>query len=60
MPSIQFSRSINGNWVPDWLTAGFVQLDDLKLQLTIDSRLQRAARISLKEKMKQHGAKRGR
>ena len=59
MPSIQFSRSINGNWVPDRLTAGFVQLDDLKLQLTIDSRLQRAARIALKEKMKQHGAKRG-
>jgi cell division protein FtsI (penicillin-binding protein 3) len=59
MPSIQFSRSIDGNWVPDRLTAGFVQLDDLKLQLTIDSRLQRAARIALKEKMKQHGAKRG-
>jgi cell division protein FtsI (penicillin-binding protein 3) len=59
MPSIQFSRSIQGNWVPDRLTAGFVQLDDLKLQLTIDSRLQRAARIALKEKMKQHGAKRG-
>ncbi|MEG3958079.1 penicillin-binding protein 2 [Microcoleus sp. herbarium2] len=59
MPSIQFSRSIDGNWVPDRLTAGFVQLDDLKLQLTIDSRLQRAARIALEEKMKQHGAKRG-
>src|SRR6476661_4832830 len=44
MPSIQFSRSSNGNWVPDRLTAGFVQLDDLKLQLTIDSRLQRDAR----------------
>ncbi|MBW3585880.1 MAG: penicillin-binding protein 2 [Cyanobacteria bacterium 0813] len=59
MPSIQFSRSSNGNWVPDRLTAGFVQLDDLKLQLTIDSRLQRAARIALKDKMKQHEAKRG-
>ncbi|MEG4421228.1 penicillin-binding protein 2 [Microcoleus sp. LAD1_D5] len=59
MPSIQFSRSSNGNWVPDRLTAGFVQLDDLKLQLTIDSRLQRAARTALKEKMKQHDAKRG-
>ena len=59
MPSIQFSRSIDGNWLPDRLTAGFVQLDDLKLQLTIDSRLQRAARIALKDKMKQHGAKRG-
>ncbi|MEG4444789.1 penicillin-binding protein 2 [Microcoleus sp. AT9_B5] len=59
MPSIQFSRSSNGNWVPDRLTAGFVQLDDLKLQLTIDSRLQRAARSALKEKMKQHDAKRG-
>ncbi|MEG4046424.1 penicillin-binding protein 2 [Microcoleus sp. Pol17_C1] len=59
MPSIQFSRSSNGNWVPDRLTAGFVQLDDLKLQLTIDTRLQRAARTALKEKMKQHDAKRG-
>ncbi|MEG4395216.1 penicillin-binding protein 2 [Microcoleus sp. BROC3] len=59
MPSIQFSRSSDGNWVPDRLTAGFVQLDDLKLQLTIDSRLQRVARIALKEKMKQQEAKRG-
>ncbi|MBE9186580.1 penicillin-binding protein 2, partial [Microcoleus sp. LEGE 07076] len=59
MPSIQFSKSIDGQWVPDRLTAGFVQLDDLKLQLTIDSRLQRAARIALKEKMKEYAAKRG-
>jgi cell division protein FtsI (penicillin-binding protein 3) len=59
MPSIKFSKSIDGHWLPDRLTAGFVQLDDLKLQLTIDSRLQRAARIALKDKMKQHGAKRG-
>ena len=59
MPSIQYSKSIDGNWVPDGLSAGFVQLDDLKLQLTIDSRLQRAARIALKEKMDQHEAKRG-
>ncbi|MEG3862618.1 peptidoglycan D,D-transpeptidase FtsI family protein [Microcoleus sp. herbarium12] len=59
MPSIQFSRSSDGNWVPDRLTAGFVQLDDLKLQLTIDSRLQRAARVALKEKMQKHEAKRG-
>jgi cell division protein FtsI (penicillin-binding protein 3) len=59
MPSIPFSRSIDGNWVPDGLSAGFVQFDDLKLQLTIDSRLQRAARIALKEKMEKHGAKRG-
>jgi cell division protein FtsI (penicillin-binding protein 3) len=59
MPSIPFTRSIDGNWVPDGLSAGFVQFDDLKLQLTIDSRLQRAARIALKEKMEKHGAKRG-
>ncbi|MEG5061223.1 penicillin-binding protein 2 [Microcoleus sp. A2-C5] len=59
MPSIQFSKSIDGHWLPDRLTAGFVQLDDLKLQLTIDSRLQRAARIALKEKMLKYGAKRG-
>jgi Cell division protein FtsI/penicillin-binding protein 2 len=59
MPSIQYSKSIDGNWVPDGLSAGFVQLDELKLQLTIDSRLQRAARIALKEKMDQHEAKRG-
>ncbi|MEG4321434.1 MULTISPECIES: penicillin-binding protein 2 [unclassified Microcoleus] len=59
MPSIQFSKSIDGHWLPDRLTAGFVQLDDLKLQLTIDSRLQRAARIALKEKMQKHEAKRG-
>lgn len=59
MPSIQYSKSIDGNWVPDGLSAGFVQLDELKLQLTIDSRLQREARIVLKEKMEKHEAKRG-
>ena len=59
MPSIQFSKSIDGRWLPDRLTAGFVQLDDLKLQLTIDSRLQRAARIALKDKMLKYEAKRG-
>jgi cell division protein FtsI (penicillin-binding protein 3) len=59
MPSIQFSRAIDGNWVPDRLTAGFVQFDDLKLQLTVDSRLQRATRIALKQSMEKHKAKRG-
>lgn len=59
MPSIQFSKSIDGHWLPDRLTAGFVQLDDLKLELTIDTRLQRAARVILKEKMEKYGAKRG-
>ncbi|NEQ75989.1 MAG: penicillin-binding protein 2 [Okeania sp. SIO2C9] len=59
VPKIQFRRLIKGVLVPDRLTTGFLQLDDLSLHLTIDSRLQRATRTILKEQLEEYEAKRG-
>jgi cell division protein FtsI (penicillin-binding protein 3) len=59
MPSIRYQRSSNGSWVPDQIAAGFVKFDDLQLQITIDSRLQRVARSSLKAQMEKFHGKRG-
>jgi cell division protein FtsI (penicillin-binding protein 3) len=53
------SRSAKGEIMPDRLPEGFLHFDDLSLQLTIDTQLQRAARVALQEKMKQFKAKRG-
>ncbi|MFY7805742.1 MAG: peptidoglycan D,D-transpeptidase FtsI family protein [Limnoraphis robusta] len=58
MPSLEFQRSVNGNWVPTKLASGFIQLDDLELRLTIDTRLQRIARKILKQSVEEHQAKR--
>ncbi|MDJ0555565.1 MAG: penicillin-binding protein 2 [Microcoleaceae cyanobacterium MO_207.B10] len=59
MSEIQFRRLIKGVLVPDKLTTGFLQLDDLALHLTIDSRLQRVTRDILKEQLEKYEAKRG-
>ncbi|MDY7003744.1 MAG: penicillin-binding protein 2 [Cyanobacteriota bacterium] len=59
VPKIQFRRLIKGVLVPDKLTTGFLQLDDLSLHLTIDSRLQRATRTILKKQLEEYQAKRG-
>lgn len=59
MPSLKLQRGADGTWVPTQLTSGFVQLDDLELRLTIDTRLQRIARSALEEQVKKHKAKRG-
>jgi len=56
--AVRLSRAGNGAMMPDYAPAG-VMNDDLRLQLTIDSRLQRAARSALKEKIEQFKAKRG-
>jgi cell division protein FtsI (penicillin-binding protein 3) len=53
------TRSAKGEIMPDRLPEGFLHFDDLSLQLTIDSQLQRAARTALQDKMKQFKAKRG-
>ncbi len=37
--------------MPDHAPEGFLHFDDLQLQLTIDSRLQRIARLALKQQM---------
>ncbi|MCL2933127.1 MAG: penicillin-binding protein 2 [Trichodesmium sp. MAG_R03] len=57
--TITFRRLIKGVLVPDKLTRGFLQLDDLSLHLTIDSRLQRVGREILKKQLEEYEAKRG-
>ncbi|WP_446419012.1 peptidoglycan D,D-transpeptidase FtsI family protein [Coleofasciculus sp.] len=57
--TLRMSRSGNGTLMPDHIPEGFLHSDDLRLQLTLDSRLQRAARSALKQKIKEFNAKRG-
>ncbi|QSV54714.1 MAG: penicillin-binding protein 2 [Dolichospermum sp. UKL201] len=57
--TVRMSKSGNGSLMPDYATEGFLHFDDLKLQLTIDSRVQRVARGALKEQMTKFSAKRG-
>ncbi len=45
--------------LPDRVTPGVLQTDDLQLKLTLDLRLQRAARQALREKMRKWNALRG-
>jgi cell division protein FtsI (penicillin-binding protein 3) len=56
---VRLMRSGNGTLKPDNAPEGFMHSDDLQLQLTIDTRLQRAARTALKEQMAKFRAKRG-
>ncbi|WP_193199547.1 peptidoglycan D,D-transpeptidase FtsI family protein [Nostoc sp. MG11] len=57
--TVRLSRSGNGAIMPNHAPEGFLHFDDLRLQLTIDSRLQRATRTALKQQMEKFGAKRG-
>jgi cell division protein FtsI (penicillin-binding protein 3) len=57
--TVRMSKSGNGSLMPNYVTEGFLNSDDLKLQLTIDSRVQRVARAALKEQMTKFSAKRG-
>jgi cell division protein FtsI (penicillin-binding protein 3) len=57
--TVRLSRSGNGALMPDYAPEGFLHFDDLRLQLTIDSRLQRIARTALKQQMEKFDAKRG-
>lgn len=49
----------SGAIIPTSLPEGIIKLDDLQLQLTLDLRLQRAARDALKAQVKEFNAKRG-
>jgi cell division protein FtsI (penicillin-binding protein 3) len=49
----------DGTPLPDGLGAGSVFRDDLKLQLTLDTRLQRVAQMELARQVKRWNAKRG-
>ncbi len=57
--TVRLSRSGNGRIMPDYAPEGFLNFDDMRLQLTIDSRLQRVARTALKQQMDKYRAKRG-
>ncbi len=52
-------RMGDGGVIPTDLPAGVLHQDDLKLELTLDRRLQRATRIALDRQIKNFGAKRG-
>ena len=52
-------RDGQGAFIPHSLPEGIVKLDDLQLQLTLDLRLQRAVRDSLREQIAKFKAKRG-
>ena len=42
----------------DYVNEGFLHFDELGLELKLDSRLQRAARFALKQKMYQYNSER--
>lgn len=52
-------RMGDGGIIPTDLPAGFLHQDDLKLELTLDRRIQRATRVALDRQLANFGAKRG-
>ncbi len=56
---MKLRRTGDGSILPDQVPGGFLNLDDLQLQLTIDTRLQRVALGALQKQVKQFSAKRG-
>jgi len=57
--TLQVQQAGNGNLLPRSLPDGALEFDDASLQLTLDLRLQRAAREALVEQMNKFAAKRG-
>lgn len=57
--SIKASRDGEGSLMPDRIPKSLLRADNLKLQLTLDSRLQREAQAALKQKLSQFRAERG-
>jgi cell division protein FtsI (penicillin-binding protein 3) len=57
--SLSIRRAGDGTIMPAYLPEGVLTFDDLQLQLTLDLRLQRAARKALREQLKHFKAKRG-
>lgn len=57
--ALRVSRMGDGTYIPTQVPGGFLHNDDLQLQLTIDGRLQRAARAALKQQISRFNAKRG-
>ncbi len=57
--SVRLSRTGSGVMMPDRIPGGFLQMDNLHLQLSIDSRVQRTAITALQPQLKKFNAKRG-
>ncbi|MEB3178712.1 MAG: penicillin-binding protein 2 [Nostocaceae cyanobacterium] len=57
--AVRLSRSGTGSLMPDHAPEGFLHFDDLRLELTIDIRLQRAARFALAQQIQKFRGKRG-
>ncbi|MEB3259633.1 MAG: penicillin-binding protein 2 [Cyanobacteriota bacterium] len=57
--TFRMRRGGDGTPLPDGLQAGSLYGDDLRLQLTLDSRLQRVAQQAVAKQVKQWNAKRG-
>lgn len=57
--TLRLSQMRNGALMSDRVPKGFVHADNLRLQLTLDSRLMRIARQSLRQQMQKFNAKRG-
>lgn len=55
----ELRKDRDGRFLSAHIPEGFVNGDDVKLQLTLDTRLQRAARVALREQMQKFKAKRG-
>jgi cell division protein FtsI (penicillin-binding protein 3) len=53
------TKEARGDILPDRVTADFLHTDDLKLRLSVDLRLQRAARAALHQQMQTWDAARG-
>ena len=56
---VRMSRAGNGALMPDRAPGGFLHYDDLRLQLTVDVRLQRIATDALQQQITKFHAKRG-
>lgn len=57
--AVRMNRTGSGKMLPDGIPNGFVNQDDLRLKLTIDTRLQRAVANILNRRVAEFGAKRG-
>ena len=59
MKTVRLSKDGKGALMPDHAPDGFLNFDKLGMQLTIDSRLQRASRLALQKQIKKYKAQRG-
>ncbi|MEB3297662.1 MAG: penicillin-binding protein 2 [Cyanobacteriota bacterium] len=58
-PTVRMRRGADGTPLPEGIGAGTLYGDDLRLQLTLDSRLQQVAQQALVKQVRQWKAKRG-